>query len=376
MTIARDLGKLNAAFEMSEKARQFINLARVVAMSRGDHYAAQALVHDHRVICGPTIKSIIDSNHRVYSFAPDVVARQKAAVAAGTTADSGWALPLSEYITLANSFLESLKNWGAFDKMLPFMRRVPFRTRIGAATSGASGTTVPQGQIKPISKLTLTGTQIDEQKAVATLVVTNELARFGDAVAGNLFATELSNAIAVETDETFVSVLTSGATSNGSSGSTAEHVLNDLRGMLSAISTNARSALFLLTTSAIAKVLSVLHANTGQQAFPTMGYNGGSIGGIQVVVSDGVPTSTMVLVDAQQIAAASETVQLSATNQADVALDTAPDSPIVAGTVMTSLWQNNMTGLKAERFFGVQKLTTTGVCVLTGASYTGDSPGP
>jgi hypothetical protein len=57
-------------------------------------------------------------------------------------------------------------------------------------------------------------------------------------------------------------------------------------------------------------------------------------------------------------------------------MDTAPDSPAAAGTVMTSLWPMNWTGLKAERFFGCQKLTTTGVYVLTGASYTGDSPGP
>jgi hypothetical protein len=162
---------------------------------------------------------------------PDSVAMQKAAVSAGTTADSGWALPLAEYNTLANAFLESLRSFGAFDAMLPSMRRVPFRTRIGAVTSGATGTTVPQGQIKPISRLTLADTQIDEQKAVVILVVTDELAKFGDNVAGNLFAIELSNAVAVQTDATFISTLTSGATSNGSSGATAEHVLNDLRGM-------------------------------------------------------------------------------------------------------------------------------------------------
>jgi hypothetical protein len=129
-------------------------------------------------------------------------------------------------------------------------------------------------------------------------------------------------------------------------------------------------------TSTIAKVLAVLHDNTGGAAFPTMGVNGGTIGGINVIVSDGVPAATMLLVDAQQVAAASETIQLSASNEAIVQLDTAPDSPIFASTPMVSLWQMNMVGLRAERFFGVQKLTTTGVCVLTGASYTGDSPGP
>jgi HK97 family phage major capsid protein len=294
---------------------------------------------------------------------------------AGTTTDSGWALPLSEYQVLASAFLESLRNCGAFDKILASVRRVPFKTRIGASTTGISGATVGQGQVKPISKLTLTGTQIDEQKAAAILVVTDELAKFGDSVAGNLFATELSNAVAVETDETFISVLTSGATSNGSSCATAEHVRNDLRGMLASVTTSARSQLFLLMTSATAKVLAVLHDNTGGAAFPTMTYSSGTIGGITAVVSDGVPAGTMLLVDAQQVAAASETIQLAASNEAIVAMDTAPDSPTTASTVMTSLWQMNMTGLKAERFFGVQKLTTTGVAAVTGINYTGDSPG-
>jgi hypothetical protein len=222
----------------------------------------------------------------------------------------------------------------------------------------------------------LSGAQIDELKATATLIVTDELAKFSGTVAGELFGTELSNAVAVTTDTQFIAVLTSGAASNPSGGATAEHVLNDLRGMLANVTTSARSQLFLLMTSAIAKVLSVLHTNTGAPAFPTMNYNGGQIGGIAAVVSDGVPAGTMVLADAQQIAAASETIQLSAADQATVQMDTVPDSPPTGATNQVSLWQNNLTALRAERFFGVQKLTTTGVAVLTGASYTGDSPGP
>ena len=78
-------------------------------------------------------------------------------------------------------------------------------------------------------------------------------------------------------------------------------------------------------------------------------------------MSDGVPANTALLVDAQQVAAASETIQLSHTNQAIVQMDTAPDSPPSAATNLVSLWQLNMTGLKAERFLGATKLTTTGV---------------
>jgi HK97 family phage major capsid protein len=374
MTIAQQLGRVKAATEMSKKAREFCNLARIVAMSRNDDALAQHIAEESRL--SPTIRSILSGRPAVYAIHPAAAASQKAAISAGTTIDSGWALPLSEYQVLAGAFLESLKNYGAFDAMLPSTRRVPFRTRIGASTTGITGTTVGQAQVKPISKLTLSGTQIDERKAVAILVVTDELVRFGDSAAGNLFSIELSNAVAVETDLQFVTVLSAGATSIGSSGVTAENVRNDLRAMLASVTTNARSALFLLVTSAIAKILAVLHDNTGGAAFPTLNVNGGSIAGIQVVVSDGVSANTMLLVDAQQVAAASETVQLAATREAIVAMDAAPDSPATASTVMTSLWQNNLTGLKAERFFGVQKLSSVGVCVLTGASYTGDSPGP
>jgi hypothetical protein len=134
--------------------------------------------------------------------------------------------------------------------------------------------------------------------------------------------------------------------------------------------------LFLLMTSTIAKILSVMHTTTGAAAFPDMQHNGGAVGGVTAVVSDGMPSQTMILVDAQQVAAASETIQLAVATHAVVQLDTSPDSPVSESTALTSLWQQNLTGLKAERLFGSQKLTTTGVCVLSGANYTGDSPGP
>src|SRR5436190_15969895 len=380
MTIAQQLAGLNRNIDISQKAKDFCDLARIVALSGGDHGTVRQLVHDianrKHIQLGPAIKSILDGTHRVYEMRPDVVARQKAAVGAGTTTDSSWALPLAEYQVLPNAFLESLRNYGAFDAMPPSMRRVPFRTRIGASTSGASGNTVSHGSVKPISKLTLTGSQIDELKAVAILAITNELARFGDVAAGNLFATELSNAVAVETDATFVSVLTAGAPSFTSNGATAEHARLDLRVLLTAIATNARSQLFLLVTSGIAKTLAVLSTNAGDEAFPNMKYSGGLLSGIPTLVSDGVPSQTMVLVDGQQLAAASESVRLSAATQADVQLDTGPDSPVSGSTTMTSLWQSNLSVLKAERVFGVQKLTTTGAAVMTGVNYTGDSPGP
>jgi hypothetical protein len=46
MTVAQRLGQINASVEMSTKAREFCNLARIVALSRGNHADAQQLAQD------------------------------------------------------------------------------------------------------------------------------------------------------------------------------------------------------------------------------------------------------------------------------------------------------------------------------------------
>jgi HK97 family phage major capsid protein len=380
MTIAAQIGRLNSQIETNQKAKDFATLAKIIALSKGDHWVPQQLLEKldprTRILAGQQLKAIIGGgSDKIYTLSPRDIEQTKAAVLAGGTASGDWSEQLANYQILASAFLESLRNFGAFDKLLPSMKRVPFRTRIGTNTSAVTGATVGQQSVKPISKLSLTATQIDEAKVAAIMVVTEELARASDSTAGNLFATELSNAIAVATDSFFVTELTSGATSFASNGATAEHTRVDLRGLLAAITTGARSQLFLLTTSTIAKALSVLHTNTGAVAFEDVRYNGGSIGGVELIVSDGVPSGTMLLVDATQIAAASETIRLDSSREALLNMDTSPDSP-AAGTVMQSLWQYNMVGLLAERFVGIEKLTSKGVAVVTSVSYSGDSPGP
>ena len=268
----KTLGAISSSLEASTRAREFCALARCVALGKGRDSIARGVAEEAGL--STTVRSIL-SGQPVHNLSRDLVLQQRAAVAAGSTSDSSWALPLSAYQTLAASFLESLRAFGAFDRMLPSMRRVPMRARVGSSSIGITGTTINPASVKPISKLTLTGGVIDELKAVALVIVTQELARFSESVAGDLFARELSNAVAVETDEQFLSVLTTGVTPIASSGGTAENVRHDLRALLAAVTTSARSQLFLLMPSAIAKTLAALHTSTGAPAFPAMGVQGG-----------------------------------------------------------------------------------------------------
>ena len=151
MTIAQQIGRIHVQQEVSQQAKEFANLARVIALSRGDPSKVAMIQRDHRALLGPRIAAVLNNSNRVYQITP----RQKAAVSALDTLSG-----LAEYDALANAFLESLRNFGAFDRMLPFMRRVPFRRRIGASTAGASGATVTSASAKLISKLTLAPTAI------------------------------------------------------------------------------------------------------------------------------------------------------------------------------------------------------------------------
>ena len=292
--MTKTLGAISMSLESSTRAREFVALARCIALGGGSVGKAMSVARDARL--SPSVKSILADSRKVYNL-PDNI---KTAVLAGSTTDATWAEPLAEYQVLANAFLESLRNFGAFDRMLGSMRRVPLRTRIGASTAVITGAAVPQAMVKAVSKLSLTSNELDEVKVAAILVVTQELAKFGSGPAGDLFSVELSNAVSVATDTRFIEILTSGAASTAAAGATAEHFRHDLRILLSNITTFARSRLFLLTTPLIAKSLSVLHTTSGDSAFPTLNYNGGSIGGIEVIATDGAAAGTMLLVDAQQ----------------------------------------------------------------------------
>ena len=62
-------------------------------------------------------------------------------------------------------------------------------------------------------------------------------------------------------------------------------------------------------------------------------------------------------------------VVIDASNQASVNMDSAPDSPPTGSTILVSLWQMNMTGLRAERWINWLKRRSTAVGYISNASY-------
>ena len=372
MTVLQKLGQVNAAVEQATRAGEFASLAKFILASGGITKAAFAIETGGSKAVGPRLAGILEAGGGG-EISREVLQRQKAAATAGTLSS------FADYSVIAQGFANSLVNAGVFDTMLSSMAPIPLMTgTAGAVSVGATGYSLAEGSMKPISRLTVTGQQVTPQKAHAVLVVTEELARAPGANAIALISRELRNSVALVSDQQFFTTILTGIVAGTSTGQTAEFVRADVSGLLRSITTGQNSKLFLIVTPLICKMWSMLTSGAkGDSAFPELGPLGGEINSIPVLVSDGLSTGQVVLVDASGIAAASGDIGLSEMREGSVVLDTAPDSPPTASTAFISLWQMNMRAVVCERFFVAVRLRSDACATLTNSnSYQGGSSPP
>ena len=180
--------------------------------------------------------------------------------AGGLFAGGAWGSQFSDYKLLVAGFAQALSNYGLFDRMLPSMKRIPLMSAtVGAITTPGTAYVISEGSMKAVSKFSLANNQLDPKKAACIVVQSQELLR-NTAESQRLLTSDMINAAALAVDVAFLSVATSGVSVATSSGSTALGVRNDLQNLERLVPTDARSRLFLATTSAIAKNISLMGA--------------------------------------------------------------------------------------------------------------------
>jgi len=208
---------------------------------------------------------------------------------------------------------------------------------------------------------------------VAQIIASDSLVRAGGPLASALFTQELQKAVAIETDRQFIADALTGISPSSSNGGTSTGIAQDIAALLHALTLGSDSRVFVAVEPTTAKHVAIQLSAFGTLAFPTMTINGGSIAGVQFVVTDGV-TNQMVAVDASQFAANSGTVELDSTNEATLQFDTSPDSPPTSSTNLVSLFQNNLTALRATRVWGAQRLRTGAVSAVNVNYGSANSP--
>jgi len=309
--------------------------------------------------------------------------QNRAAIAAGDTADSTWAAPLKPTTPMASEFLELLRPMTLLGK-IQGLKKVPFDISLPRQTGGGTYGWVGESKAKGLTKLAFDTLTIGRAKVAGIIVLTEELVRSSSPDAQQLVRDDMLKGIATFLDEQFVdptkavdgvvspASITNGVTGNVSTGSTEAQVKADLLLLIGPFTENnygLGSVVVLMSEGNAYALANILNA-VGGSAFPNIGVNGGTLpGGVQVVTSNSVGDQIVGVHTPSILFADEGGIEIDVSREASVQMDSEPAEPTAAGTVMVSLWQRNMVGLRAERFINWKKGRTTAVRRITDVDY-------
>lgn len=315
----------------------------------------------------------------------------KSAIAAGTTTDSTWAGPLVTYNNLQEEFIELLRP-NALIARIPGLRRVPFNIKVPRETSTTTGYWVGQGSPAPLSKGALDTVTLDFAKIAGITYQTQELLRFSRPNSEQIMVNSLTKAIQYLMDRDFLdpakavatgvspASITNGSTSLTATGNTSDAFRADFASMLTlyTMANYTLDSLVIAMTQTQAMRLSLMRTDFNQKLFPDITKDGGSIEGVTVVTSENIVANggspadgaLIAFINASDILLADDGgVEVDISTEASIQTDSAPDSPSTASTVLVSLWQNGLVGIKCSRFVNWAKARSDSVVYITGGNY-------
>lgn len=364
-----------------DKGIGFARMVGALANCKGNRYEAAEFAKAHWGDSGEDIAAILRTPKDLL---------EKSAVNPGTTTDSTWAAPLVQYQNLSSEFIEFLRPMTVLGRINGF-RRVPFKVKVPRQTAGASVNWVGEGKVKPLTALAFDALSLDHHKVAGIIPLTEELVRFSTPSAEALVRDDLASAIAQFLDAEFIDItnaasdvspasVTYGVTPVVASGTTAAAFRLDAKTMLDGL-INANLPLasgHWVMTPNQALALGMMQNALGQSEFPGLTINGGSLLGFPVITTTNLSASTgspgdgypISFVLASEILLADDGgVAIDISREASLQMETAPDSPATASTVLVSLWQHNLVAVKAERFITWKPRRSQVAGVISAAKY-------
>lgn len=314
---------------------------------------------------------------------PEVALALKAAVNPGTIAEPAWAAPLAQVNTLAGEFIAMLRPETILGK-IQGLRRVPFNISVPIQTGGGTYNWVGEGAPKPVGNLQLSSTTLGIAKAAGIIIISKELSKLSNPSAEGIIRADMIAGMAQYLDQQFIDPtiapvtnvspgsITNGAVSIGSAGATAANFETDFKGLISSLlSVNQRvTGLVMIMSQTNALALSMARTTNGDRYFPDLSMAGGTINGVQVITSQAAGDTVTILVPNEILLADDGGVEIDVSEEAAVEMNTAPTSPVAAATVLVSLWQHNLVGLRADRFINWKRARLASVR-YTNRAYTG-----
>lgn len=365
--------------EKLDKGIEFARFAMCLGAAKGDLSTASAIAQKR------------------YPNAERINIALKAAVEAGTTTDSTWALPLVEYNQFAGDFVEFLRPQTILGRFgnggIPALRSIPFNVHVRGQTSGGSGYWVGEGKPKPLTKFDYNDAYLGYAKVANIAVLTEELMRFSNPSAEALVRDALAGALIERMDIDFIdpakaavtnvspASITNGVTPIPASGTgTADDINTDVNAAMGAFITaniTPSSAVWIMSARR-ALSLSLMRNALGQKEYPDITMMGGTFEGLPVIVSEHVPSDTsgdyIILVNTSDIWLADDgNVVIDASREASLQMLDNPTnaSDDATPTTMVSMFQTNSVAIRAERWINWAKRRASAVVVISGANWGG-----
>ncbi|MDH6273543.1 hypothetical protein M2311_003633 [Rhizobium leguminosarum] len=293
-------------------------------------------------------------------------ARILRAVGAGTYADMG-----GEFRAAATEFFSVVEQLSVLAR-LTGIRRVPLRTRMLTATSGASAYWVGEGQPKPAGKMTFTSGSLPSLKVAALAVITVELATSSDPAAELVVRRDMIRSMAEAIDVALLDPLNAG--SAGVSPASITHGVTpisagadpaaDLRLLIENFAGDLESAIFITTPSVAVSLASADR--------PGIGLRGGELLGAPAVTSRSAPAGAIILADVSALALGEGASEIRTSRAATIEMldaDLVQDATTGTGTALVSLWQANCLGILSEKEMNWEIQRAGAVSMITGADY-------
>jgi hypothetical protein len=250
-----DLAELNRSVSLSAANLDFTKYAKSMLAAKGNPSEALQLAMARGA--SPRLREMFEAPVAIAKIKDQLTV--KAPVAIGSVGGSTWGDELAPYVEASTAFVTSLAPFSAFDRLLSdnAFTRMPLRTRISIASSAALGSSVSELAPKPISAMSFAQEYLTAYKAVAMLVISDELAKSTAPGANDLFAGELRKAVALATDTKFLEIISAstGVSSSPSTGLTAAQFLADLGTALQSVEVGANSKLYLILPVALQRLL-------------------------------------------------------------------------------------------------------------------------
>jgi hypothetical protein len=165
--------------------------------------------------------------------------------------------------------------------------------------------------------------------------------------------------------------ITNGAANDPGSGTDFNAVINDIKQAFAhfTLFNIPLGGLTMVMRPDLAVAIGMLRTPLGTVVFPDLTSTGGDLLGMQVLTTQNVPVNQITIFQPSLIFMAQDAgITVDVSTEASIQGDTAPATP---PTGVLSLWQQNMVGIRAERYITWQRSIDASVYYITAATYGG-----